>query len=307
MCSVPIRWLSLLGFFTALLFPAISSLDAQVREDDLVIWLDFNELNGSTVTDLAGNGLDGVTAGGPALEDGQYGKALNFNGNGQKVTVGYDVQLDVPQYTAAIWFKSVKSNDGWVGVFGRPGRHYNFWAGDSQKDNWFVHHRYRDGTNTNNGAEDAGSFPHGEWTHVVLTNDGDTSVTYVNGVSRTTGNVGTLTYTTNPLYIGATPDNGNGNWYEGLIDDFRLYGVALTAEEVAKAYNGGKGDFDRLPVVTLVGDVYVRVPIGGAYTESGATATDPEDGDLDTVRIAYKGPQIAPEELATDTHEGLKL
>jgi hypothetical protein len=307
MYAVPMQWLSLLGFACTILLPAISLLDAQVREDDLVIWLDFNELNGTTIEDLAGNGLDGVTAGSPVLEDGQYGKSLKFNGAGQKVTVGYDPKLNVSQYTAAIWFKSVKSNDAWVGVFGRPGRHYNFWAGDSQKDNWFVHHRYRDGTNTSNGTGDARSFPHGEWTHVVLTNDGDTSVTYVNGLSKTTGNVGTLTYTTNPLYIGANLDSGTNAWYEGLIDDFRLYGVALSAEEVLKAYNDGKGDFDKPPVVTPTSDAYVRVPVGGTYTESGATATDPEDGDLDTVNIAYKGPQFAPEELATDTHEGLQL
>ncbi|MBT5692940.1 MAG: DUF5011 domain-containing protein, partial [Opitutae bacterium] len=307
MCSIPIRWLSLLGFTCSIILSAILSMDAQVRKDDLVIWLDFNELNETSVLDLSGNGLDGVTAGGPALEDGQYGKVLSFNGDGQKVTIGYDKRLNISQYTAAIWLKSVKSNEAWVGVFGRPGRHYNFWAGDSQTDNFFVHHRYRDGTNTSNGAGDARSFPHGEWTHVVLTNDGDTSVTYVNGLPKSMGNVGTLTYTTSPLYIGANPDNGNGNWYEGLIDDFRLYGVALSVEEVFKAYNDGKGDFDKLPVVTPTGEAYVRVPMGGTYTELGATATDPEDGDLDTVQIAYRGPQFPPEELAADTHEGLQL
>ena len=194
-----------------------------------------------------------------------------------------------------------------MGVFGRPGRHYNFWAGNSQTDNFFVHHRYRDGGNTSVGPGDARSFPHGEWTHVVLTNDGNTSATYVNGEKKTTGNVGNLTYTTNPLYIGANLDNGNGNWFEGLIDDFRRYGVAFSDAEVAKAYSDGNGDFDEPPVVTPIGDAYVRVPIGGTYTEDGATVTDPEDGDLDTIQTTYKGPQFAPPELVADTYEGLKL
>ena len=61
------------------------------------------------------------------------------------------------------------------------------------------------------------------------------------------------------------------------------------------------------PVVTLNGESYMRVPIGTAYTEPGATATDPEDGDLDTVEITYEGPWTAPSALAADTYGGLQL
>ena len=37
-------------------------------------------------------------------------------------------------------------------------------------------------------------------------------------------------------------DHGNRGWYEGLLDDVRLYGVALSPKEV-QAYNNGLGDF----------------------------------------------------------------
>ena len=258
-----------------------TGLGAQVRPDDLVLWYDFSEMEGTTVKDLSGNGLDGTASGGPTLEDAPFGKALKFDGNGDKVTVEYDPAMDVPAYTVALWLKSVQSNEAWVGVFGRPGRHYNLWAGSSNSAAWFIHHRYRDGGNSNAGAGDYRSVPHGEWVHIALTNDGkSTSASYVNGERKATGVVSNLTYMNNRLYIGANNDNGNGAWYEGLMDDVRLYKVALSAEEVSAAYNEGKGDFNVLPVVTPVGEAFVRIPLGGTYEESGATAEDPEDGTI---------------------------
>ena len=142
----------------------------------------------------------------------------------------------------------------------------------------------------NAGAGDYRSLSHGDWVHVGLTNDGNsTSATYVNGELKTTGVVSNLTYSKNDLYIGANNDNGNGSWFEGFIDDVRLYKVALNAEEVALAYNNGEGDFNNLPVVTPVGESLVRMPLGGAYEEQGATAQDQEDGNISEItRTIYQ-------------------
>ena len=100
--SLPIaNWLQLTRYALGILFA--SSLSAQirpnVRPDDLVLWFDFAELDGSTVNDLSANGLDGKTSGGPVLVDAPFGKALEFDGNGDKVTVEYDPSMDVSTYS----------------------------------------------------------------------------------------------------------------------------------------------------------------------------------------------------------------
>lgn len=279
--------------FSSLLFlPAFQSLPAVEREEDLVLWFHFDDdIPGTTVVNQAGIAeLNGEISGEVVQEDSPFGKALKFDGVGNKITVTHDSRLDV-EYTVSIWMNSVKSNDQWVGVFGRPGRHYNLWAGNSNTDSWFVHHRYRDGGNGSAGPGDAGGLTHGEWWHVVLTNDGQQSRTYVNGEEKATANLSDLNYQVTNLYVGADLDNGNRAFYEGLMDDVRLYNVAMTAEEVAAIYNGGNGDFNTPPVITITGDQSVRVPFGGTYSEEGVTVSDPDGDTLSEVRTEYIPPQ----------------
>lgn len=49
------------------------------------------------------------------------------------------------------------------------------------------------------------------------------------------------------------------------------------------------------PVITLLGDAVVNVPLGGAYTDAGATALDGYDGDItsDIVTVNPVDPNIA--------------
>ncbi|GIF72531.1 hypothetical protein Asi02nite_20490 [Asanoa siamensis] len=86
-------------------------------------------------------------------------------------------------------------------------------------------------------------LPLGQWTHVVFTMSGSTAKIYFNGVLQATrsdfpigiGNVGVG---------GATTANflGGTSWgdprFDGLLDDFRLYGYELSAEHVTQLYAG---------------------------------------------------------------------
>jgi hypothetical protein len=86
---------------------------------------------------------------------------------------------------------------------------------------------------------------------MVTWNSGQAAKLYINGVLDTPTNVddvisGTTTgYST--LIVGRGGKDTGGSW-DGLVDDVRVYDVALTAAEVQTVMNGGD-----LPVV----DVYV--------------------------------------------------
>jgi hypothetical protein len=71
----------------------------------------------------------------------------------------------------------------------------------------------------------------GAWTHVALTYDGAAMRLYVNGVLATSrATVGALQTTTSPLWIG-----GNSPWgeyFQGLIDDVRVYDRALSQADI---------------------------------------------------------------------------
>ena len=74
-------------------------------------------------------------------------------------------------------------------------------------------------------------MPLNTWTHLAATYDGTVLALYVNGVQAATLVVsGPLITSTGALQIG-----GNaiwGEWFNGLIDEVRVYNRALSATEI---------------------------------------------------------------------------
>jgi len=83
----------------------------------------------------------------------------------------------------------------------------------------------------------------GTWVHVVGTYDGTNSRIYVNGVlentyAQTRYDIDTLN---RPTTIGQ--QSTGSYWFNGLIDDVRIYNYALTAKQVDSLYNNGTASF----------------------------------------------------------------
>jgi hypothetical protein len=76
----------------------------------------------------------------------------------------------------------------------------------------------------------------GVWSHVAVTLSGNTGILYVNGVAVGTNSAMTL----KPSSLGSTANNYIGRsqysadpYLNGVIDEFRIYSVALSASEIA--------------------------------------------------------------------------
>jgi hypothetical protein len=75
-------------------------------------------------------------------------------------------------------------------------------------------------------------LPIGAWTHVAGVFDGQSLSTYVNGQLRGTVNTsGTIRDNGYPLYIGADY-NSPGGWFNGRIDEVRIYNRALSGVQI---------------------------------------------------------------------------
>ena len=69
------------------------------------------------------------------------------------------------------------------------------------------------------------------WSFLTETYDGSTLRLYVNGTQvASTAHTGTIATSTNPLQIGG--DSIYGQYFAGLIDNVRVYNVALTAAQI---------------------------------------------------------------------------
>ena len=75
------------------------------------------------------------------------------------------------------------------------------------------------------------ALPVGAWTHLAMTYDGATLRLYVNGVQVASKPLsGIFTPTANPLWIGG--DSPYGEYFNGRIDEVRVYRAALSQAEI---------------------------------------------------------------------------
>jgi hypothetical protein len=99
----------------------------------------------------------------------------------------------------------------------------------------FIDGGFSDDSRTSLGIDSATA----QWVHIAMTWDGTAMRTYVNGVVRLTDNATTATpmlaTKAGPLIIGCNPENSA--CFNGWFDEFRVWNVARTDQQIMDNYN----------------------------------------------------------------------
>jgi glucose/arabinose dehydrogenase len=189
----------------------------------------FNEASGATATDGSGTGNAG-TVSGPTRVAGHTGNALSFDGVNDSVTVADANSLDLTnRMTLEAWVRPANASD-WRTVLLKEQSGQLAYALYASTDNGRPSgHVFTTGDVMLRGPN---ALPIDAWSHLAFTWDGTTTRMYVNGTQVATAALsGTAVASTGPLRIGG---NGVwGEWFNGLIDDVRVYNRALSAAEIA--------------------------------------------------------------------------
>ncbi|MBT7923377.1 MAG: LamG domain-containing protein, partial [Opitutae bacterium] len=226
---------------TTVLGTVVSVVNGVVRNDDLLARWTFDEGNGTLAQDVTGNGAHATIYGNGQWGSGISRYALDLTANSGWAEAGPNDNLKAQEkYSIALWFKSSGSQQGWTQILSKRQEVFSpyFVQFDEGGDSLKVYHRFQaDYVNS-------GTFPinHGVWNHLASTFDGQKFKSYLNGrivgsVDETRG----ISQDNGILGIGGTP--GGGDVFEGLIDDVRLYNVALSHENIVVAHGDGMGDF----------------------------------------------------------------
>ena len=198
-------------------------------DPNMLGWWKFDSAAGSTAIDWSGNGNHGEIRGGAEWVEGYANTALNFDGIDNYVFTGktagdLGIEGAEPKSVTA-WVYTRGFNDGGIFDMGARSDGQDFSLRTLATTNeWRTQHW---------GAAADHDFTfaaQNEWAHMALIYDGITSAVYANG-SLVSSNATTLnTSTANPFQIGAY--GWQNNYFDGLIDDVRLYDKALTEDEL---------------------------------------------------------------------------
>ena len=214
---------------SALVFVLVSGSATPAATSGLVAAFSFDEGSGSTVADASGNGNNGTVANTTWAAAGKYGKALSFNGTSARVTVPNAASLQLSAgMTLEAWVNPATTAAAWRDVIYKGNDNY-YLMGTTDHSGAPAGGGTFAGANANAFA--ASALATNSWTYLATTYDGANLRLYVNGtLAATQAKTGTITSSTNPLTIGSDPIWGQ--YFNGLIDDVRIYNTALSASQI---------------------------------------------------------------------------
>ena len=196
----------------------------------LVAAYGFDELNGSAVTDSSGNSNAGTIFEATRIPTGKYGKALQFDGVNDWVTVNDSASLDLSTgMTLEAWVYPQSLTSGWDNVILKEAVGHDVYSLYSNNNNHVPVSAFDNGSIRI--LPGPNQLPVNQWTHLVSTYDGQYLRLYVNGkeVANSAQN-GLIQQSSGVLRIG-----GNSIWGEFsqcYIDEVRIYNKALTTTEI---------------------------------------------------------------------------
>lgn len=224
-------------------------------EPGLVLYLPFDEGEGTITKDLSlcGNHGNLKTPNGPTWSTGRVGKCLSFDGTDDYVDCGHNASLSdiVNNFTMELWANPSATHqidqESTTGTAGTSGQKYAIGAAHGSEA-WGEGHAGAGisiGTNGVSVYEHASSYMPAllvysgsitGWNHIVIAYTNKQPKLYLNGNLVRTG----LTSPKDYVHPGLRDSDGIGGmsygFFNGLIDEVRIYNRALSANEVMAHY-----------------------------------------------------------------------
>jgi MSHA biogenesis protein MshQ len=181
------------------------------------------------VADSSGNGLNGTAVGGATPVPAKVCNGAQLNGANRYIQVADNNLLRLTgNFTVMAWINANALGTELKTIVSKD-ENYEFHLTDTGQINWWWQNS--GGTAQTFTTTGAAIVP-GNWYHIAIVYASGNQTIYINGASRgTAAFTGGLLTNGDPLQIGS--DQGSaGRFFDGLIDEVRIYGSALSNDEV---------------------------------------------------------------------------
>jgi len=208
-----------------------------------VLVLNMDEGTGTNAEDTSGQGNNGTLVNGATWGTGISGNALEFDGVNQYVNLSNANSLRVSNgYTFSLWLKTddmstsrvLSKYEGW-----KKGGYDLYFSTN------YLEFYTQNATDVKAIRSQDITGLKGEWFHVLITCDNGVGGVYINGVEgavlNSCYNEPYYDYIDSNLYLARVGDGSAGGFYNGSIDEVRVYNRALSAREVKALYGYAPG------------------------------------------------------------------
>jgi hypothetical protein len=213
--------------------------------DEVQLWLNFENISGTTVYDFSTYGRDGTSYNSPTQVTGKFGKGILFNGKNdgtnKYVRVNHasafnTLPLSVELFVKFDAFSSEMGSEQILAMKQNNVSPWSSWALSLASNNTFRWKVINSSSQVTNIYANA-NISKGVWYHVVGTIDENGNMKlYVNGVLQSDTKTCNNMYQSNyQLRIGS--DSSSNSGANATIDEVRVRNIVLSSEEINASYN----------------------------------------------------------------------
>jgi hypothetical protein len=193
----------------------------------LVGWWRLDEGSGTVAGDNSGNANSGTITG-AAWVTGKYGQALNFDGTTRYVSIP-SIDIGTGDITISVWVKFTNSpNSGIISNMQSTGTGYLLQTNGGNKFTFSLGKAWVWTSISSNIVYNDGLFH-----NVVALRQSGNMVLFVDGVRQSGTAINNVNTTTQaPLAMGRAYADLNQNYFNGVIDEAKIFNRALSETEI---------------------------------------------------------------------------
>ena len=221
----------------------VSSYKSAILSNIPVGYWRLGEASGTVAVDSSANASPGTFTGSYALAHagaifGDSNTAVQFNGTGYVSAPAFPI-TNKKNLTVSFWINPTANGGG----TSYSNASVILYAGDGSSsfevaytsDNYILVNGY-----AQNGYTSTATVPLNQWTHVVLTQIGNTATVYLNGVAQGTGAIaGTSSTLDAGILIGSSNGGISPNGFNGILDEVAVFNFGFTPTQIQTLYFAG--------------------------------------------------------------------
>ena len=223
-------------------------LPSSADEGGLLAYLDFNDVDGSTVSDLSSNNVDATVAGATnrtsqaplSAKDGPS-RALSFDGTDDHVNFGKSEAIGTSDFTVEAWVRTSMTSDGVIIQSRQNGSTDGQWTlriGDGASHIGKVNFWDHSGSAYGFQCRSTSTINDDLWHHIAFRRSGTDGQIFIDGVADLAtvcdGGSSAVSYASLDYALGYDRRDNNEH-FDGEMDEVRVWSEARTQNEI-RAY-----------------------------------------------------------------------